>query len=102
MPLLIWKAVGYSAPGNYWIIRNSWGESWGEAGNVYVQYGANVCGLTAQATSSHQSSVISHSSSVISHQPLVVSYQPSTTRHQPHVISHHSPAITYKSSAISH
>lgn len=51
------QAVGYSAPGNYWIIRNSWGESWGEAGNVYVQYGANVCGLTAQATISDPTKV---------------------------------------------
>ena len=27
----------------------AWGTSWGEAGFVYVQYGHNVCGLTAQA-----------------------------------------------------
>ena len=44
------QAVGYNAAGNYWIIRNSWGDSWGESGNVYVEYGHNVCGLTAQAT----------------------------------------------------
>ena len=34
----------------YWIARNSWGESWGENGYVYVEEGANVCGITAQAT----------------------------------------------------
>jgi len=44
------QAVGYAAEGNYWIIRNSWGSTWGEEGNVYVEYGHNVCGLTAQAT----------------------------------------------------
>jgi C1A family cysteine protease len=44
------QAVGYNAPGNYWIVRNSWGANFGEAGNVYVQYGANVCGITSQAT----------------------------------------------------
>ena len=31
------------------LVRNSWGESWGEKGFVYVQYGKNVCGITTQA-----------------------------------------------------
>merc|ERR1711976_341790 len=43
------QATGYNSEGNYWIIRNSWGESWGESGFVWVEYGHNVCGLTAQA-----------------------------------------------------
>jgi C1A family cysteine protease len=43
------QATGYNAAGNYWIVRNSWGTDWGEAGFIYVQAGSNVCGLTAQA-----------------------------------------------------
>ena len=43
------QATGYNAEGNYWIVRNSWGTSWGNGGFVYVEYGANVCGITTQA-----------------------------------------------------
>lgn len=44
------QATGFNAQGNYWIIRNSWGTTWGEKGFVWVEYGSNVCGVTDQAT----------------------------------------------------
>merc|ERR1712217_248986 len=44
------QATGYNAEGNYWIVRNSWGTTWGEDGFVWVEYGANVCAITYQST----------------------------------------------------
>jgi len=46
------QVVGYNSDGNYWIVRNSWGTSWAptQGGYVYVEAGANVCGITHQAT----------------------------------------------------
>jgi len=29
----------------YWNVRNSWGTSWGMNGFIYLQYGANTCGM---------------------------------------------------------
>merc|ERR1712216_738373 len=41
-------AVGYSS--DYWIIRNSWGSSWGQHGYIYFKKGANLCGIESHGT----------------------------------------------------
>jgi len=44
------QLTGYSpAQGGYWILRNTWGEDWGNDGYVWLQYGSNTCGITENA-----------------------------------------------------
>jgi len=46
------QAVGLNtaAATPYWIVRNSWGTSWGNAGYIYLEYGQNMCDLASDAT----------------------------------------------------
>lgn len=39
-------AVGYASKGDYWIIKNSWAEKWGNSGYLYLKQGKNLCGIT--------------------------------------------------------
>merc|ERR1712167_562889 len=39
-----------SAPTPYWIVRNSWSDTWGEEGYIYLEMAENTCGLADDAT----------------------------------------------------
>jgi len=47
------QLTGYSANvqgQQAWIVRNSWGTSWGYSGYLYVQYGQNMCAINQVPT----------------------------------------------------
>jgi len=39
------QLVGYDFTAGYWIVRNSWADSWGEQGYIRIKVGSNMCGL---------------------------------------------------------
>jgi C1A family cysteine protease len=46
------QAVGLDTAAStpYWIVRNSWGTTWGESGYIYLEYGDNTCQVASDAT----------------------------------------------------
>jgi len=44
------QAIGYDTGAGFWIVRNSWGTSWGESGYIRLQFGKDTCGLTSEVT----------------------------------------------------
>jgi len=41
-------SFGYTVP--IWLVRNSWGKSWGENGYIYIERGSNLCGVAEEVT----------------------------------------------------
>jgi len=37
--------ANYGESGAYWIVRNSWGTTWGESGYIWVAIGQDLCGI---------------------------------------------------------
>ena len=41
--------VGYDTVEGYWLIRNSWGPDWGDAGHIKMAMGQNTCNVESDA-----------------------------------------------------
>jgi len=42
--------ANYGQSGDYWIVRNSWGTSWGESGFIWIAIGQDLCSIGDYAT----------------------------------------------------
>jgi C1A family cysteine protease len=41
-------AAGYDSTAGYYLVKNSWGSSWGNGGYLQISTSGNVCGITSQ------------------------------------------------------
>jgi cathepsin F len=44
------QAVGINTDEGYWIVRNSWGTSWGIDGHIWLETGTDACAITTDPT----------------------------------------------------
>jgi len=44
------QVVGVNTDEGYWIVRNSWGTSWGQSGYIYLKTDQDTCGITTDPT----------------------------------------------------
>lgn len=43
-------AVGYDTSSNYWLVKNSWGSSWGDSGYIKLTMSGDQCGILDDAS----------------------------------------------------